>query len=218
MTEIKFNKIVYTKLSDGTIGVGTGVEKLENVGNGAIEGVEVTGEITICKYIENTRVTVIRAYAFRECTKITAVNIKACITRIDHGAFYHCKSLENIVLPKTLKTIDNYAFSMYSDRSLPFLVIFEKGINLQEIGISAFEHQFVSTTIVLPMKTAPLTLGIVFNDPHCDINIYTYTKGLDISGITTKQLSQSPDYAIITCKHRFSSSAFLVYQIIFTLC
>ena len=87
MGQITHNGLIYIDTNDGFLGLGVGTLEY---GNAAVLKTEISGKIVIPKRVEGKLVTTIQEYAFRECGKITEVEIKAPIVRIYHAAFYSC--------------------------------------------------------------------------------------------------------------------------------
>ena len=60
---------------------------------------------------------------------LASVHIPEGVTRIGYGAFYHCDSLSDVVIPSTVRFIDAYAFdktpfmNAYCSESNPYLVV-----------------------------------------------------------------------------------------------
>ena len=92
----------------------------------AVEGGNIyfyksTGTITGCDdgvteaiipaEIAGVKVTSIGGAAFRNCTKLTSIEIPNSVTSIGDGAFYGCTSLASIDLPNSVTRIDSGAFS-----------------------------------------------------------------------------------------------------------
>ena len=92
-----------------------------------INGSEVTitkyvgddSSVYIPDYIDGRKVTIIGGYAFAkldeydraiENDKLTHVRLPAYLESIGRDAFYHTTSLENIVLPASLKEVGYFAF------------------------------------------------------------------------------------------------------------
>ena len=79
-------------------------------------GIKITGcnkratFLDIPEIIEGKPVIEIEEYAFRECKTLQSVIIPKTIKRISTGAFHRCESLEVVVLPKELSEIGEYAF------------------------------------------------------------------------------------------------------------
>ena len=85
--------------------------------------------------------------AFRNCSKITTINIPSTITSIGGSAFSGCTSLKKIVIPNGVTSIEDSTFSGCSSLTsvtIPDSVTF--------IGESAFAYCTSLTSIELPEK------------------------------------------------------------------
>ena len=76
---------------------------------------DISGNVNIPETIRYNghfySVTSIASYAFRECTKITGINIPNSVTSIGGEAFSGCTGLTSIIIPVSVKDIGYYAFS-----------------------------------------------------------------------------------------------------------
>ena len=61
-------------------------------------------------------VNTIPTEAFKNCKRLTSVNIPAYVTSIGVGAFYSCSGLTTIVIPSTVISIDEVAFGVCSGK------------------------------------------------------------------------------------------------------
>ena len=59
--------------------------------------------------------SVISAYAFQSCDQLEAVVFGDGVQKVQTGAFLDCPSLKSIILPKTITTIEDYAFGYQTD-------------------------------------------------------------------------------------------------------
>ena len=61
----------------------------------------------------NPRLKEIGSHSFDGCTKLTAIDLKACtsLTTIKSYAFNGCSSVNNLILPTSIQTIEEYCFS-----------------------------------------------------------------------------------------------------------
>ena len=69
------------------------------------------GDVVIPDTIDGRPVTIIGAYAFRECFKLTSITLGNSITTIGDAAFGSCLGLTSITLPNSLTTIGYAAFA-----------------------------------------------------------------------------------------------------------
>ena len=96
----------FTKLSDNTVGLGTGRNTC--IPQFTCGFVTVPGEVTIGG--KTYTVVEVRDVAFRLCDNITGVEIKENVTRIGKFAFVGCDKLTEVVLPASLQSIGSGAF------------------------------------------------------------------------------------------------------------
>ena len=84
--------------------------RVEGSENKEINGnIDIPDSITYKGYVYN--VTSIASYAFRNCTKITSINIPDSLSSIGGKAFYGCTGLTSITIPIGVKGIGADAFS-----------------------------------------------------------------------------------------------------------
>ena len=84
------------------------------------------------KYIEiPENVTEIGAGAFGGCKKLN-IEIPDNITKIGSGAFVRCNAIESIIIPKSVKTIDECAFGGWSSKQTIKCEATEAGENWNE--------------------------------------------------------------------------------------
>lgn len=211
---MEYNGLIFSKISNN---YAVGNSKNITYGNGIVNGVDAEGDVIIPKRVNGFLVTEILQQAFRECIKITSVRIDAPIKRIYDSAFYHCALLESIIIPKTVEILEMGVFSMYSVRTSSFLVIFEKGTRIKAIKQQVFEHQVVGLTIVLPVSSLPELGSGMFLGSKGDLNIYTYKKDLNFSGILTKKIVM-PHAKLYTCNHKRSTITNMIFLYVVMLC
>ena len=90
--------------------------------------------------IEGMPVTVIGDSAFANCESLETLVIPDSIKGIDQGAFYMCAKLGAIRLPRSLRYIDSFAFYNCTNLSLSFIPNL-----IRAIGNSAFENSGIRT-------------------------------------------------------------------------
>lgn len=96
-----------------------------------------------------TNLTILEAHSFENCKSLVSVNIAdSCskIVTISDKTFYECKSLESVVLPKSLININGHAF--YNCTSLGNITLPDGLLYIQE---SAFQNAFKEgTSLIIP--------------------------------------------------------------------
>ena len=217
---MEYKELIFSKIEDSSYGVGDSSKKNEYA-NGIVGGTSAEGGVIIPKRVNNILVTEILTNAFRECTKITSIKIEAPIKIIQGDAFYHCCALESIIIPKTVEIIKDAAFSMSRyfvniNRTSPFLVIFEKGTKIKKLGNRLFEAQ-QGLTLILPVYKFPSFTGNIFPGVQSEIYVYTYTRGLNASGISTMKIEPSMKDRIYTCYCKKSRASFVYFTVFLCL-
>lgn len=87
----------------------------------------------------------IGSYAFKECTKLTTLNIGQDLEEIGTHAFYGCSNITKLTLPEATTTIGDGAF--YNCSSITEVTV---GSSLKTIGSDAFSGCASFTALVLP--------------------------------------------------------------------
>ena len=99
-----FDDVVYY-LDDYTL-----TARVEGSENKEISGnVDIPETVTYQSHVYS--VTSIASYAFRDCTKLTSINIPNSVTSIGGDAFMGCTGLTSITIPIGVKGIGDSAFS-----------------------------------------------------------------------------------------------------------
>jgi|GEM_PF-2944596 len=117
----------------------------ENSGEITITGLSIEKKeqiisLEIPSEIEEMPVTVIGDSAFGDCDSLESIVMPDSIKGIDQGAFFECTKLGAIRLPSSLRYIDRYAFYNCTNLSLSFIPNLIRGI-----GDSAFENSGIRT-------------------------------------------------------------------------
>ena len=100
------------------------------------------GKVVVPDSFEGCPVTSIGGYAFYQCEKITEVVLPATVKNIDEEAFYWCSSIVTVNLPNGLTNINDRAF--YGCSSLRALSI---PAEVRAIGVNAFKGCGALTSI-----------------------------------------------------------------------
>lgn len=74
----------------------------------AMAGMMVAGNIP--EEINGKKVKVIKKGAFKNCDRLTKIEIPNSVTSIGEGAFYDCSSLTEIAIPSSVARIGSCAF------------------------------------------------------------------------------------------------------------
>ena len=117
--------------------------------------------------------------AFRDCTKLTSIEIPDSVTRIGDSAFWGCTGLTSIGIPSGVTRIGNYAF--YGSTGLASIEI---PSSVTGIGAGAFSGCSSLESITLPF---------VGDKPHTATDNYQYPFGYIfgtksyVGGTATKQ-------------------------------
>jgi hypothetical protein len=104
------------------------------------------GQIT--KVVVGAGVQNIGAYAFYQCTALTAVEFAAngVLASINEGAFGYTSALKNVVLPASLKTLGKNAFYFSGLETVGF----EANSELETIEATVFRNCTALTNVYLP--------------------------------------------------------------------
>ena len=156
----------------------------------AISNPNIEGKLIIPKKHESLPITAIGQYAFKNCGKITEIEIRADITVIKVRAFSDMYSLKTVKFPSSLKRIEDYGIHFYNKSrpngiSTGFVQIyFGDNSQLEYLGIEAFGFK--------PNVFIYYTSN---KSPTCSNNAFTYT--------TTKHIFAPTEFSfcnIITVK------------------
>ena len=79
-------------------------------GNRAVP-LDFLGVAWIPSSIDGKTVTAIGKYAFRDCRSLTAVVVPGSVKRIEEGAFFSCTALDRVTVPEEITDIGDMAFS-----------------------------------------------------------------------------------------------------------
>jgi hypothetical protein len=115
-------------------------------------------------------VSIIREYAFSNCSSLTSVVIPDSVTSIGNWAFSNCDSLTSVEIPDSVTTIDNYAF--YSCNRLTSVTF--KGTPAS-IASNIFIYCANLTTINVPWSEGEVA-DAPWGATSATIN-YNYTEG-----------------------------------------
>ena len=102
-------------------------------------------------------ITTVGEYAFKQCIRLTSVDIPTGVTSIDNQAFYRCSGLTSVDIPTGVTSIGDYAFGYCS--SLLSIVI-PSGVT--NIGTSTFANCSSLRSITVNATTPPALGGSVF--------------------------------------------------------
>jgi len=107
--------------------------------------------ITGVTFAPETELTIIRDYAFYNCTKLANITIPSGVTSIGRGAFYLCSSLASVTIPSSVTFIDAHVFNGCS--SLASVTI-PSGVT--SIGISTFGDCTKLANITIPSSVTSI--------------------------------------------------------------
>ena len=113
--------------------------ELESIGIGAFKDCKSLKRINL----EDTSITTLSPEAFYNCKSLVELKLPKNLEVIDDHALRSCINLKNIVLPNTLKLINDYSFFDTGITSIDFPE------QLQVLGIGAFKKSKL-TTVTLP--------------------------------------------------------------------
>ena len=72
---------------------------------------DISGIVAIPSSINGKAVTAIGKYAFRDCRSMKAIIIPESVKKIEEGAFFACTALSDVMIPEKNTDIDDMAFS-----------------------------------------------------------------------------------------------------------
>ena len=143
--------------------------------------------------------------AFRNCEKLTQINIPDGVKTIPTSSFSGCKNLQNITLPKELTSINERAF--FQCASLTEMIVPE---GVTEIESYAFAHCLNLTKITIPSTVKEMKLQIfsectklrTVNLPEgiTEISSNMFYNCSSLTNITIpKSVTKINDYAFANC-------------------
>ena len=129
------------KLKSVTIG-----NHIETIGKSAFASCSVLRKVTF----KGTAVTIIGTGCFKDCKKLTAINLQklTALTAISDNCFSGCKELKKITIPSGVKTIGKKAF--YGSSKLKTVTF--KSTKIKKVGSKAFCKIKKGATIKLQKK------------------------------------------------------------------
>ena len=123
-------------------------------GSDDLHAVQIPAELV------NRKVVTIEAYAFRNCTAITAVTFPATLETIGKFSFAGCLALENVTIPKTVTVLGEGAFVGCSALES---VTFEEGTVLSNIAKNAFYGCALLKSITVPATVKTVGAGAFYS-------------------------------------------------------
>ncbi len=131
--------------------------------------------------LSNTKLTNIGYESFRDCDAMTSVVLPATLKTINEYAFYSCDRLTEVAIPASVETIGNYAFRY--NYALP-TVDMSNAKNLKHIGDFAFADNSSMTEFTIPATVESIG-NYAFN--NCSSLQYTEQNGLGYLGNSKNQ-------------------------------
>lgn len=120
--------------------------RIETIGKSAFASCSALRKVTF----KGTVVTVIGTSCFKDCKKLTTINLQklTALTAISDNCFYGCKELKKITIPSGVKTIGKKAF--YGSSKLKTVTF--KSTKIKKVGSKAFCKIKKGATIKLQKK------------------------------------------------------------------
>lgn len=115
-------------------------------------------DIIIPSEYKGKPVTVIREYAFYECTNITSITIPNSVTNIRDSAFGYCSSLTSILIPNSVTSIESFVF-----RHCVSLTSIEIPNSVESIKNGAFHSCTNLTNITIPNSVISIDSNTFYN-------------------------------------------------------
>lgn len=158
MTTFTYGDFIFQIINSKTCRIGNG----ENYANGpkqgtAYQGPAIIPEIAIDDSTKRKYIVVETSiYCFRGCTSLKEVVLPQTLKLINTDSFWGT-AITNIVIPKSVETLNNHAFSSLSSLTT---LIFEVGSKLKTIDNFAFKSTDSLKRVVLPpeLKSIGYTL------------------------------------------------------------
>ena len=223
MTEFSYGKLRFTSLTDTTCKVGWN----ESVnGNGAVEGTNIKGKITIPSVVKdkaNCRtyiVTETGRYSFRNCIGITNIILPDTLIAIRFDSFY-ATQITRILIPKSVQTFGDSCFS--STSKLKDL-IFESGSQLTTIERCSFYCNYALEYITLPPSVTTFGVDVFYacrnlKEVHicscidASLVSYPFTKMNSEPKVIVNLCYKSPYFSNITVSTEGSSCSFSSFPV-----
>ena len=112
----------------------------------------------------------INSYCFYKCSNLSEINIPNSVTTIKERAF-SCCDLTSLVIPKSVKKIDDYAFGWNKH----LMEVFFLGSERPEIRSNAFDYCHSALTLYVPNKEAYGNAKRMVQYVSFPTSTYTYT-------------------------------------------
>ena len=145
------------EVENGNSSVGSRIKHAGNNFPPAIDP-DIEGSMTIPETAAGFNVTAIGINAFKDCGKVTAINLPESIEEIGESAMSGCVGLTSIIIPKNVKAIKANAFggcknvkSIYAEMTTPFSIaenVFQTAAE-EQAGISS--TLFANATLYVPV-------------------------------------------------------------------
>ena len=145
LSEVTIPSSVTTNIGKSVFGYCTSLEKV--IYNSSVTGTYMFDQCSALKEVEfSNYVTTIAEGMFRDCKKLSTINMPTSLQQIDYAAFSNT-SITSIVIPKSVTTINNTVFYNCSEL---LSVEFEEGSTIDRINTSVFNGCSKLTDVTLP--------------------------------------------------------------------
>ena len=154
MTYQIYENLVYSELSDGTLGLGnTSTPSVDK--NALTESFVVPRHLVLPSSINGKTVSKILERALKGVIGITSVDLPHTLKEIKQYGMCDLQSLKTLVIPASVEVLGTWSISgMKNCKSL----IFEAGSKLRVVGNGAFDH-YLAEEIVLPPSITSFAAG-----------------------------------------------------------
>ena len=172
---IQYENFYFYILNDKECALGDGTT---NEANAAVSGASFSGVANIPETVKSGKkeykVVQINNYSFKSCTEMTAINLPRSIKIIGTDHCFGTK-ITHYFVPKSVKEIQ---YSAFSHMSSLISLEFEKGIELEKLGMQCFGSLSAIKEIILPINLGIVSRSIFYQNNNLVYIVYYGTQDL----------------------------------------